>query len=78
MSASEKGRVVGVDYTELSGEALRGVIEEFISRESTDYGAVEKTFEQKIADVRRQLERGEARIVFDPAAESIHLVVAFR
>jgi len=48
------------------------VIEEFVSRDGTDYGNVEKTVEQTIADVMRQLDRGEARLVVDPATGSVN------
>lgn len=57
----------------LSETALRGVIEEFVSREGTDYGP-EVSFETKVAQVRRQLESGIAVIVFDPESESCTLV----
>jgi len=55
----------------LSPEALAGVLESFVLREGTDYGAVELTFEQKVAQLRAAVERGEARIVFDPDTESV-------
>ena len=57
--------VIEVPHSALSPEALRGIIEEFVTRAGTDYGAREKAIEEKIADVQRQLERGEAIIVFD-------------
>jgi uncharacterized protein YheU (UPF0270 family) len=66
---------VAVPHTELSADALRGVIESFVLREGTDYGARDVSLEDKVAQVLRQLERGEARIVFDPASESITIVV---
>ena len=65
---------VEVPIDALGAEALRGVIESFVAREGTDYGAREATLEQKVADVRRQLERGEARLVFDPDSESINIL----
>jgi hypothetical protein len=65
---------VVVPLADLSEDVLRGVIESFVLREGTDYGDVERTHEEKVADVRRQLERGEARIEFDPRSESIDLV----
>lgn len=72
MAESEKP--VEVAYTSLSAEALRGLIEEFVTREGTDYGAREKTFEEKVAAVMGQLERGEAKIVFDLASETSNIV----
>jgi uncharacterized protein YheU (UPF0270 family) len=49
----------------LSPEALRAVIEEYATCASTDYGMRERTIEEKIAEVRRQRERGDASTVFD-------------
>jgi hypothetical protein len=70
---SERDRVVEVDPEDLSPAALRGLAEEFVTRESTDYGAIEKDFDQKVDDVLRQLRDGNARIVFDPEEETIQL-----
>jgi uncharacterized protein YheU (UPF0270 family) len=64
-----------VPYTELSPEALTGVIESFVLREGTDYGERDVPFETKIQQVRRQLERREAEIVFDPNTDSVGIVV---
>jgi uncharacterized protein YheU (UPF0270 family) len=63
------------DYLELpvaqlSEDALLGVIEEYITREGTDYGAEERTLEQKVDQVRRQLSSGRAVINYDPVTES--------
>ncbi len=66
--------LIEVPLGALSAEALRGVIEEYVTRAGTDYGAREKAIEEKIADVNRQLERGEAIIVFDPDAETTNIV----
>lgn len=60
----------------LSPEALRGLVEEFVSREGTDYGHVDRSLESKVADVYRQLETGEATIVFDLDSESASIVSA--
>lgn len=67
-------RFVPVDYRDLSPEALRGLMEEFVSREGTDYGLRERSFEDKVRDVERQLESGEARIVYDLFEERANIV----
>jgi uncharacterized protein len=64
-----------IPYTELSEEALLGVLEAFVLREGTEYGERDVPLEQKVAQVTRQLRRGEAQIVFDPGTESIDIVV---
>lgn len=70
---SEAARVQ-VPHDRLSADALRQVIESYVNREGTDYGLHERTLEQKVQDVLRQLENGEAVIVFDPEDESINIV----
>ena len=60
---------------DLSADAVRGLVEEFVTRDGTDYGAVEQSVEGKIACVMGQLESGEARIVFDPETESANIVM---
>ena len=64
-----------IPYTELSEEALRGVLEAFVLREGTEYGERDVPLDQKVAQVARQLRRGEARIVFDPGSETVDIVV---
>ena len=71
----ERPAPLEVPQTELSAEALHGVIESFVLREGTDYGAHDVPHETKIAQVLRQLERGEAKILFDPVTETIDIVV---
>ena len=61
---------------QLSPDALRGVVEEYVSREGTDYGHAEWSLEEKVRRVLQQLDRGEARIVFDPERESVSIVPA--
>lgn len=62
-----------IPYQELSDDALRAVVEEFITREGTDYGEREYTLEQKIEQVKRQLQRGEVAINYDLDSQTCHL-----
>ena len=71
---SERQEAVEILISELSEEALRGVVESFVGREGTDYGAIERTLSEKVADVMRQLEAGSARVMFDPESESIQII----
>jgi len=61
---------------QLSPRALRGLVEEFVTRDGTDYGAVERSVEDKIARVEAQLASGDVRIVFHPGTESANIVLA--
>lgn len=71
----ERAEPVAIPYTDLSREALQGVVESFVLREGTDYGDRDYSLEQKVAHVLWQLERNEARIVFDPNTETVDIVV---
>ncbi len=65
---------VVVPFRELQADTLRAVVESFVLREGTDYGRREFTLSEKVDHVLRQLERGEAQIVFDPDSQSIGIV----
>jgi len=63
-----------IPYTQLSQEALDGVIEAFINREGTDYGLQEYTFEQKREQVLGQIQKAEAVIVFDHDSQTVGIL----
>ena len=73
---AERPEPIVIPHRELSAAALRGVLESFVLREGTDYGERELSLEQKVSQVLRQLERGEAQIVFDATLESVDIVVS--
>ena len=64
-----------IPYTELSQEALLGVIDAFILREGTDYGHEEITIDQKRSRVLSMLQSGEAEIVFYQESDHIDIVL---
>ncbi len=64
-----------IPYTELSQEALWGVMEAFILREGTDYGHEEITIDQKRSRVLSMLQSGEAEIVFYQESDHIDIVL---
>jgi uncharacterized protein len=74
-SPEEPAQPVIVPHDALDRATLERVIEAFVLREGTDYGATEYSLPQKVAHVMRQLERGEARILFDPQSESVDIVM---
>ena len=65
-----------IPHRELSEEALRGIVESFVLREGTDYGERDFPLEAKVGAVMRQLDRGEAVIVFDVNTGTADVVVA--
>jgi len=68
--------VITVAHTALQPATLRALVEEFVTRDTTDYGERERTLDDKVEDVMRQLRRGEVQIVFDAENGSINIVVA--
>jgi uncharacterized protein YheU (UPF0270 family) len=66
---------VAIPYTQLSAEALQGVIESFVLREGTEYGERDFSLSEKRTHVLLQLESGEAQIMFDPQSQSVDIVV---
>jgi len=63
--------IIPVD--KLSSEALQGIIEEFISRCGTDYGAVEASPETNFKQVKYKLENGLAVLVYDDETETTNM-----
>ncbi|MFT3907741.1 MAG: YheU family protein [Steroidobacteraceae bacterium] len=74
MEEAATSDAVVVPYTELSEQALRGVIESVVLREGTDYGEREIAHRTKVDQILQQLRRGELQIVFDPHSESVDVV----
>jgi uncharacterized protein len=73
---SEKSNAPPVEIPRelLSEEAVEALIESFILREGTDYGHIETAHETKLKQIRKQLENGHIKIVFDPDSESATLL----
>lgn len=66
--------MIEIPYQQLSQEALNGIIEAFILREGTDYGAVEVEFSRKVSQIMRQLESRKILIVYDPESEGCNIL----
>jgi len=63
-----------IPYQKLSHQALQGLIEEFVTREGTDSGYTEKSLEENLEMVKKQLEKGEALIVYDEVSQTANIV----
>jgi len=63
-----------IPHERLAPETLQSLIESFVSREGTDYGATELSFVGKVDQVRSQIFRQEALIVFDDRTDSINIM----
>lgn len=67
--------LVEVPLSALSSDALLGLVEEYVTRDGTDYGFAEKTLRDKCEALLEQLRSGEAVVVFDLALEAPNIVM---
>ena len=63
-----------VPYEKLSPEALRGLIEEFVTRPGTDTGYMEGSLENNVEMVMMQLKLGDVFIVYDESTQTANRV----
>lgn len=66
--------LMDIPYQELSEQALQALIEEFVSRDGTDYGEQEASLGRKVKQVEDLLRQGSVVIVFDSHTESCDIV----
>lgn len=65
---------IKIPCKQLSEDTLIAVIESFVLREGTDYGERELSLDTKVQQVRSQLEKGDAYLVYDEESESVSIV----
>lgn len=63
-----------IPWQDLSPETLENLIESFVLREGTDYGEYERSLADKVADVKQQLKRGEAVLVWSELHEAVNIM----
>lgn len=63
-----------IPASKLPPQTLHNILEEFITRDGTDYGEHELSLEEKVERLLPQIANGEVLIVFDEELESIQLV----
>lgn len=62
-----------IPWQEIAPETLDNLIREFVLREGTDYGDIEVSLDEKIAQVRTQLQSGQAVIVYSGLHETVDI-----
>ncbi|WP_299591601.1 YheU family protein [uncultured Microbulbifer sp.] len=65
-----------IPHSQLDPETLQNLLEEYATRDGTDYGEREMSLESKVANLRRQLESKVVVIWFEPGEESVNLILA--
>ena len=63
-----------IPWQDLDPETLERLIESFVLREGTDYGEYERSLAQKVADVKQQLQTGEAVLVWSELHETVNIM----
>ena len=65
---------VAVPLQRLQADVLQALLEDFASRDGTDYGEREFTLDEKVERLQRQLRAGELQILYDVDSEQWDLV----
>ena len=63
-----------IPWHDLDPETLDNLIESFVLREGTDYGEHERSLEQKVSDVKRQLKSGDVVLVWSELHETVNIM----
>ncbi|MGB2130484.1 MAG: YheU family protein [Marinobacterium sp.] len=65
-----------VPWQELDPATLENLLQEFVSRDGTDYGEQEYSLADKVQQVRRALEHGDAVLIFSERSGLCNIVPA--
>jgi uncharacterized protein YheU (UPF0270 family) len=65
---------VAVPPQRLQADVLQALLEDYASRDGTDYGERESTLQEKVERLQRQLRAGELQILHDIDSEQWDLV----
>jgi uncharacterized protein YheU (UPF0270 family) len=66
---------VEVPWDRIAPDTLNNLIAEFVTREWEEIGDASATLEDKIGQVRRQLQEKRAKVVFDLRSETCNIIV---
>lgn len=67
-------RFLAIPVARLPEETLYSLLEEFASRDGTDYGERELSLTEKVANLQNQLNRGDLTLLFDTDGEQWDLL----
>ncbi|MEJ2361358.1 MAG: YheU family protein [Gammaproteobacteria bacterium] len=63
-----------IPYNELSSDALQSLIEDFVTRDGTDYGQDEFSMQEKAAQLLARLESGDLLITYNEETQNCGLI----
>lgn len=67
-----------VPIESISAQALEGLIEEFVTRDGTDYGYDETPLTSRVEQVKKKLRSKEIVVLFNEATDEVNLVLSER
>tara|TARA_B100000780_G_scaffold265457_1_gene220897 strand:+ start:838 stop:1056 length:219 start_codon:yes stop_codon:yes gene_type:complete len=65
-----------VPWQQINADTLNYLLEEFSSRDGTDYGAYETSLADKVTQLKIQLEQKRIHVVYSELHESINILPA--
>ncbi len=65
---------ISVPLNKLEARVLEALIEEFVSRDGTDYGERETSLAERVAAVDHQLHSGDLQLLYEQEAEQWDIV----
>lgn len=63
-----------IPWQQLEPDTLQSIIESFVLREGTDYGEQERSLEEKVRDIHRQLASGDVVLVWSELHETLNIM----
>ena len=64
-----------IPYQAINAQTLRNMIEEFVTRDGTDYGEQELTLEAKVEQVLASLRTGKVVVQYDESLDICEIVM---
>jgi uncharacterized protein YheU (UPF0270 family) len=63
-----------VPYQSIAASTLQNLIEEFVTREGTDYGEYDFSLQDKVSAITQRLRSGELVILYIDSTDSVNIV----
>ncbi len=65
-----------IPHQDLNPDTLNNIIKEFVLQEGTEYGAEDVSVDDKIEQVKQQLQHGSAVLVYSELHETVNIIPA--
>jgi uncharacterized protein YheU (UPF0270 family) len=63
-----------IPIQDINPDTLFSILKEFVLREGTEYGAEDVSIEEKVDQVRKQLDLGTAVLVYSELHETVNII----